>query len=40
MRVSSWVSSLAECDESKIAPEVAGALEKCFGTANQIVLIE
>jgi len=40
MRVSSSLSSLAECDESKITPQIARALEQRFGAANQIVLTE
>ena len=37
MRVSSSVSSLAEWDESKIAPQISSAFQEAFGAANQII---
>jgi hypothetical protein len=37
MRASSSLSSLGEWQESKIAPQVFGALQQAFGAANQII---
>jgi hypothetical protein len=39
MRVSSSLSSLAECDESKIAPQISSAFQETFGAADQIIEI-
>jgi hypothetical protein len=39
MRVSSSVSSLGECAESKIAPQISSAFQETFGAAKQIIKI-
>ena len=39
MRVSSSASSLAECDESKIAPQISSAFQETFGAAEQVIEI-